>query len=202
MARIRSFNGGDNMTAQIEELLILDGKKSGMAFCPLVPVSSGREGLLELSGSSPFSTDRVAVTPEATFHERIETGEWPSDLLSTGCWRRYIGTWEIKDGRLYLNELVGCFHIVGEGPLFADWVTAVLRIREGKVLRSVHMGYASVFETELHIKVESGIVAGKRRIDNTTKKFDRNELAYANLPGDENRFEGDDFQSGDEIFIN
>ena len=100
------------MTAQMEEILILDGKKSGMAFCPLVPVSSGCEGLLELLSFSPFSTDRVAATPEATFHERIETGEWSSsDLLSTACWRRYIGTWEIKDGRLYLNELVGCFHI-------------------------------------------------------------------------------------------
>lgn len=194
------------MTAQMEEILILEGKKTGMAFCPLLPISSGREGLLELMTSCPFSdpisSGRVAVTPEATFHERIETGEWPSDLMSTVCWRRYIGTWEIKDGKLYLNDLVGCFHMVGGGPLFADWVTAVLRIREGKVLRSIHMGYASVFETELHIKVEGGIVVGKRRIDNTKKKFNWNELACANLPGDENRFEGDDFQSGDEIFIN
>ncbi|MDA8305978.1 MAG: hypothetical protein M0Z81_04015, partial [Deltaproteobacteria bacterium] len=95
----------------------------------------------------------------------------PSDLESTVCRRRCIGTCEINDGRPYLNEPRCCFHVADQSPLFDDWLTTVPRAIEKKLLGALHTGCASVFKAEFHIEVESGIVSGKRRIDNAKKKY-------------------------------
>ncbi len=60
------------------------------------------------------------------------------------------------------------------------------------MLQYVHMGFGSVFEQELHIKIENGIVVKSRVIDNRGKQFDRQKLSKENLPGGENKFLGDD----------
>jgi hypothetical protein len=54
------------------------------------------------------------------------------------------------------------------------------------------MGFGSIFEQELHIKIENGVVVKWRVIDNRGKKFDERQLGWSNLPGGENRFPGDD----------
>jgi hypothetical protein len=48
--------------------------------------------------------------------------------VSSNCWRGYLGSWEIKDGRLYLLKLERDYDLEGDEPLFADWVTAELHI--------------------------------------------------------------------------
>jgi len=59
-------------------------------------------------------------------HPRI----WASHdgRLSTACWRGYIATWEIKDGRLYLVELSDrhTYRLEGDEPLFAEWFSGAL----------------------------------------------------------------------------
>jgi hypothetical protein len=164
------------MTGQVREKLILDGAEVSMAFCPELPTASGL----------------VTETPALTLSQRINSKEWPSYIHSTACWRRYIGTWEIRDGKLYLVDVIGQFQMTTAGPIFADWVTAVLRVPQGELIQYVHMGFASVHEAELHIKIEKGHVIEHRRIDNSTKQLDRSKLAFKNLPGGENRFDGDD----------
>jgi hypothetical protein len=54
------------------------------------------------------------------------------------------------------------------------------------------MGFGSVFEQEVHIVVESGIVKSTRTIDNRNQPHDTRDLGLRNLPGGENRFPGDD----------
>jgi len=54
------------------------------------------------------------------------------------------------------------------------------------------MGYGSVFERELHIKIEKGIVTKSKNIDNRIKDVNEVELVGKNLPGFENKFNGDD----------
>jgi hypothetical protein len=54
------------------------------------------------------------------------------------------------------------------------------------------MGYGSVYEQELHIKIDNGVVVKTRTIDNRGKKHDEWEIGWKNLPGGENRFPGDD----------
>lgn len=68
----------------------------------------------------------------------------------------------------------------------------MLRVPLGKQLQYVHMGFGTVYEKEVHIKIENGVVAGTRTIDNRGKKHDERELGWKNLPGGENRFPGDD----------
>jgi hypothetical protein len=160
------------MTAQIHERLILDGQDTSMAFCPPLP-----EGHPRIISIDPDRTERDA-----------------SDLVlfSTACWRGYQGTWEIVEGRFYLVGLRGRFRLLGKEPLLADWFSGVLCIPRGKVLQYVHMGYESVFEEELYVKIVAGKVVASRVIDNRGKNQDERALGWRNLPGRENRFPGDD----------
>ena len=160
------------MTAQIHEILIYDGNKTSMAFCPPLPEDNPRIKRL---------TD-----------EEIEERDASGLIFSTACWREYLGTWEIKEGRFYLVGLKGRYRLKGSEPLFADWFTGVLRIPRGELIQYVHMGYGSVFEEEVHTKVEQGIVTETKVIDNRGKNHDKGRLGLENLPGHENRFPGDD----------
>lgn len=160
------------MTAQIHERLILDGEETSIAFCPPVPASHPRI----------FEPDPKEVGTDAG----------NLILRSTACWRGYQGTWEIRHGRFYLVDLRGRFRLRAGGPVFADWFSGVLRVPKGEILQYVHMGFGSVHEKEVHIKVESGVVVATRVIDNRGKKHDEWDIGWENLPGGENRFPGDD----------
>ena len=112
-------------------------------------------------------------------------------MISTACWRGYVGSWEIKNDKFYLTGLSGEYQLIGEEPLLADWFTGVIRVPQGEMLRYVHMGFGSVYEEELHIKIVKGKVVKRRKIDNRNKKHDEHSLGLKNLPGFENKFEGD-----------
>jgi hypothetical protein len=141
------------MTAQIHEALILDGKKTSLACCPPIPKGHPRIGVP--SRNEPISE---------------EDRSWRG---STACWRDYIGFWEIKDGRFYLIGLRGCMVLRGSDPLFADWFTGALRVPQGKMLKYIHMDFGSIYEQELHIKIEKGLVVETHTVDkNTTTRCD------------------------------
>ena len=89
----------------------------------------------------------------------------PGVVFSTACWRGYIGTWEIKDGRLYLAGLIGRCEMIGDEPIFAEWVSGWLRIPRGEMLRYVHMGFESVYERELHLRLEGGVVVESKTVE-------------------------------------
>ena len=160
------------MTAQIREILIIDGAETSMAFCPPLPI--GHPRLIDVEPKWPAEPGESII------------------VNSTACWRRYQATWEIKNGRLYLNGVRGTFRLQGHEPLPADWFSGVLRVPRGERLRYVHMGFGSVYEEELHIKIESGLVVELRVRDNRGKENDDPDLGQKNLPGGENRFPGDD----------
>lgn len=160
------------MTAQVHERLILDGQESSMAFCPPLPKEHPR-----IFKTSP---DEVAS----------DAGSYI--FGSTACWRGYQGTWEIKDGQFYLVGLRGRYRMSEGDPILADWFTGVLRVLKGRLIRYVHMGFGSVHQGEVHIKIENGVVLDSRVIDNLGKKHNEKELGWKNLPGSENRFPGDD----------
>jgi len=108
----------------------------------------------------------------------------------TACWRGYVGTWEIKDNTLYLSDIkawmrneegkaapVG-FEKVFPGktkPLKAEWFTGTLRIPRGKPIRYAHMGYQTVYEQDVFLRVEAGKVVDRQMVDNRNK-------AHANPP--------------------
>lgn len=102
----------------------------------------------------------------------------------TANWRGYEAAWEIAEGRLYLTDFRGQVATPG-GPLSqvtltdlfpgstgrveAMWFTGTLRIPQGRQLQYIHMGYESLYERELLIRVERGKVVGTSVIDNTTR---------------------------------
>ena len=132
------------MTAQIHENLIYEGEETTMMSCPPLPVDH------------PLV---VQTDPPGTF---AKPGV-PSVVFSTACWRGYLGTWEVRGGRLYLVSVIGRYEMLGDEPLFAEWVSGVLIIPRGELLKYVHMGFESVYERELRLTVEAGVV-----VDSTT----------------------------------
>ena len=151
------------MTAQAAETLILDGQEVAMSFCPGFPED----------------------------HPRIAESRYVSGrYLHTGCWRQYRGTWEIRDDRLYLVSIAGKFRLRRGQPLFAEWFSGTLRICRGELLQYVHMGFGSVFEEELLIDVDQGVIVESRVQDNRGKVHDPFMLGIESLPGRENQFDG------------
>jgi hypothetical protein len=142
------------MTAQIHERLIYAGEEMSMAYCP--PLPEGHPRLLQ-------------VDPQASL------GDAPDGFLlySTGCWRRYQGTWEIKDGHFYLVGLRGIFRLEGDEPLLADWFSGVIRIPKGEIVHYVHMGFESIFEYDLFVEIEQGVVMDSWEVDNRGRDFGR-----------------------------
>lgn len=139
------------MTAQISEELLLDGEKLRLCSEPLRDYFN-------------FS------------------GEWPSfSACSTALWRSYIGTWEIRNGRLYLVG-IDAKHRNGNPVkledlfpgyskrVFAHWFTGILRCPRGNMLAYEHMGYGSVYKEDLLLFIKQGVLIDRKlKINDTTE---------------------------------
>jgi hypothetical protein len=122
------------MTAQFHEKLIFEGEPTSMACCPTIPAN----------------------------HPQVVPGQPGENFTSsTACWRGYIGTWEIRDGKFYLVACRGRYHIEGE-PIFADWYSGELRIPDGPMVNYVHMGYGSTYARETFVTIRNGVVVSTR----------------------------------------
>jgi len=101
---------------------------------------------------------------------------------NTACWRGYYGTWEIKGSeetqeRLYLvgleahesyEKILSLKDIFPDHPngVFAHWYSGEVRLPQGSLLKYIHGGYASVYEYDLFIQFEKGVVVNKRAVHN------------------------------------
>ncbi len=81
------------MTAQAHEILILDGEETSMTSCPEIPADH----------------ERIETVPMEEVAEVIRAGRMHVSVLSTACWRKYIATWEIREGKLYLVSIDGVY---------------------------------------------------------------------------------------------
>lgn len=146
------------MTAQVHENVIIDGEATTMTTCP--PLPPGHPRIL-------FAEPTEMFRPKAGV---------PSVVFSTACWRGYIGTWELKDGRLYLSDLQGRCEMIGDEPIPADWVSGWISVPRGELLEYVHMGFESVYEEELRVRFEDGVEVERRIIVNGRKADSRSWL--------------------------
>ena len=99
---------------------------------------------------------------------------------STALVRGYIATWEIKNKRLLLISLIGFienqkqvdlnFLFPNETEVFASWFSEDIRIPEGKFLKKINLGYASIFEKDHLITFENGILVNEWIRDNKKNK--------------------------------
>jgi hypothetical protein len=156
------------MTAQTPERLLYQGEKVAMCSEPL-------ESYFAMRGHE----NQLFLSPHSAL------------------WRGYIGHWEIVDDRLYLISLEGT--LLGSGVeisvatffpdspdrVFAHWYSGTIRILEGKLLRYFHGGYASIYERDLFLDVEQGVVVMTRVQHNSWDEeafAEKNKKALANIP--------------------
>lgn len=149
------------MTSQVGERLIYEGHEVSMCSEPL-------RDFFSLNGKQPaFAKAR------------------------TSLWRRYVGTWEIVNDRLYMVGLTGKLEDGSEATLetvfpgypdraFAHWYSGKLRIPEGKELEYVHMGYSSIFERDRFLMIEKGVVVGCQVRQNSLAEEDHGARRYEN----------------------
>ena len=89
-------------------------------------------------------------------------------LKSTALVRGYIGTWEIRNKKLYLISLLGfvdnnkkvdlSYLFPNKTEVFADWFSGDIRIPEGELLNKINLGYASIFEKDRILSFKEGIL--------------------------------------------
>lgn len=142
------------MTAQAGERLIFKGEETWMAAEPLNQYLQNRN-------------DIKFISP------------------STACWRGYYGQWEIKDNKLYLIELkayleeyreVGLDYLFPrQDKVFANWFSGKIRMPQGEMLDYVHMGYASLYERDLILVFENGLLTNEYVVDNEEEYQNRIE---------------------------
>jgi hypothetical protein len=137
-------------TAQRGDMLLLDGKKYSIHTNPL----------------EPYLKDNPGKLPK-------------SDVTSSGLWRGYVATWEVKDGHLLLVD-VGVLKSVSqpgqkgfstelssvmsqmfpnEKTIVAAWFSGHVIVPDGKMVNYVHMGYGSTYEKYIILRIEKGAVA-------------------------------------------
>lgn len=117
---------------------------------------------------------RIASEPLNEYLKNINDIKFVSN--SSACWRGYFGQWEIKDNNLFLIGLkayiedykeVGLDYLFpGQDSVFANWFSGKIRIPQGEMLDYVHMGYASLYERDLFLVFEKGVLIKEYLVDN------------------------------------
>lgn len=155
-----------NMTAQISESLTYQGKDYSLCAEPLSP----------------------RLVRRRNKHIRFQR-------RNTACSRGYVGSWEIVEDHLYLVRISANFpdgRAVTIGDLFPDspdrvfagWVTGELRCPSGRLLGYVHSGYSSVFERDLLLRFQDGVLVDQRTVVNEPPEPNEFDLLFDDLPGD------------------
>jgi hypothetical protein len=124
------------VTHQLYENLIYEGKDLSMISFPGFPEDHPR--IIELTDKQIWAKGEA----------RRE---------SSNCWRGYIGSWEIKDGRLYLLKLDRNYELEGDEPLFAEWVSEELHIIVEPIFEGLKAGLHGG-EKIKKVKIKSGFV--------------------------------------------
>lgn len=107
---------------------------------------------------------------------------WVYVMPNTALSRCYMGTWEIESDRLYLKKLqfwkqendvvtergIEDFFPGYPDGVFAHWYTGELRCPRSALLKYVHGGFHSVYEVDLFLRVQGGVLIGERIVRNGT----------------------------------
>jgi hypothetical protein len=121
---------------------------------------------------------------EAIFNDDYQRPDdiFGDDCGSTSCWRGYIGLWQLSRDSLFLNDILSCCSEESldekelseltqgrfqNGRAFADWVSHKILIPIGERLYYEHMGYNSVYEKEVHLDFENGILVKTDTLSNS-----------------------------------
>ena len=135
------------MTIQASELIFFEGEKHSLINVPSMP-------------------DSIIQEKSQEFY-----------MESTACWRGYVGTWEIKDDKLYLVDLRSSkYELVKTPPIFADWITDKLMFTTGQAFE----GDVARYIAQTHLNVANGLVVSSKNIKEDRIAVNRAILKSAN----------------------
>ena len=129
------------MTAQLHENMIYEGQDVSMFSFPGFPEDHPR--IIELTDKQIWAKGEPR-------------------RVSSNCWRRYIGSWVIKEGKLYLLKLDRDYELEGDEPLFADWVTAELHLIMDSDFPELRAGLVGGEKIE-RVVIKNGVVIGANK---------------------------------------
>lgn len=145
-------------TAQMPDLLLLDGKQERIFTNPLEPFLERRP---DLRPEAPHTANWRGYV--ATFRIR-DGGLWLEKVEVS----RYVGEVDGQHKRETVDELPKFFP--GKTEVLADWYTGVLLIPRGEMLHYVHMGYGSTYERYVLLEIREGRLVGRH--DMTAKELE------------------------------
>jgi hypothetical protein len=123
------------MTVQVPDRLLLDGDLYGLVNVPFIPSQ-----FLQLIRDEELHAEARGL------------------LRSSACWRGYVATWRVAGQQLYLDGLEGAWLLSEQAPSRASWFTGVLILSIGEMLCFDEAHSRALFERELHLGVERGLV--------------------------------------------
>jgi len=128
----------------------------------------------------------LIVNPMETYFNEFPEKRPRPLLESSNLWRGYIATFEIIQNELWVvdikiqgrasaagdrrinTEWVSVIHEVldGNNRMKIDWLNGLLIIPQGRIIRYVHMGYASTYERYLILEIHNGNFIKELNMDN------------------------------------
>jgi len=137
-------------------------------------------------------------------------------IVSSSLWRRYIATWAIDEGRLFLIDVSALRQTPGvadfetelhsvmaalfpeQQRVFAEWFTGHIVVVRGDLVEYVHLDYASTFDDYSVLTVREGVVTDDRRMGVKQFRRFRKRQFRAYQQTDQYRSSFDKFKDPDE----
>ena len=126
------------MTKQFKDILIWQGETFSLEEPPKIP--KRHDMILE---GGPQYTDPM--------------DEYLDITRTTACYRGYIATWEVVEGRLYLSGFEGRFQLP-KGPVFADWISGWMLAPTKPLGLHINIHFSPDNIEYLRLEVEAGKV--------------------------------------------
>ncbi|WP_051197755.1 hypothetical protein [Flavobacterium soli] len=102
-------------------------------------------------------------------------------VMSSACWRGYVATFEVLDGKLLIKKLeieirdkdkkngYSWKNVLEETfpdttERFTDWFSGLLILPHGKLINYVHLDYGSTFENYILLNIKNGAINKERNL--------------------------------------
>lgn len=119
-------------------------------------------------------TYAIFTNPLESYFKQYPDKRPKEEISSTGLWRGYVATFEIKDDKLYVND-IKIMTEKKDSDIFdfewksvindvfpdsskrkIDWFSGILVLPKGRLVNYIHMGYGSTYKKYVLIEINNG----------------------------------------------
>ncbi len=126
--------------------------------------------------TNPLSDSSSKICKDASFCQKR--------CRSTNCWRGYVATYKIINKKLYLMNLSDCCDgklkvdlsiafqdKYDKNGVFISWFNDTIYAPRGEVIYYSHMGYETVYQKEIRLILNNGVLVKIDTLDNSKTKL-------------------------------